>query len=206
MAYVITFRNYRPPRRYDSLPWTDARIEEAPDEDGPWAVLETIALSPVDADPENPAARDFTTELGTAAEQWYRVVFVDANGDEAQPTTAEQNAAAANTYATVDELARILKIRDPSDDQRTALERVLVVAAGEIDAEIDLESDSELSGWQLYLATEVNLERAVEHWKQQEAAFGVIDLGVAGSSFTARDSWERHAHKLAPIKDQWGLA
>lgn len=206
MAYVVTFRNYRPPRRYDELPWTQARIEEAAAEDGPWATLETVTLDPVDADPSSPAARNFTTELGTAAEQWYRVVFVDASGDEAQPTSAEQNVAAANIYATVDELARILKIRTPTDDQRVALERVLITAAGEIDAEIDLEADSELSGWQLSLAAQVNLERAVEHWQQQESYFGIIDLGASGPAFAARDSWERHAHKLAPLKEQWGVA
>ena len=56
-------------------------------------------------------------------------------------------------------------------------------------------------------SSQVNLERAVEHWRQQESPFGLVGLGPEmGSSFTARDSWERHAHKLAPLKDQWGLA
>jgi hypothetical protein len=40
-----------------------------------------------------------------------------------------------------------------------------------------------------------------------EAPFGILsvdDLGVA--TRTARDTWERHAHKLAPLKRQWGFA
>src|SRR5687767_11302226 len=110
---------------------------------------------------------------------------------------------------TTTELARVLKIRTPSAEQLTALQRVIDVAEGEIDAEIDLADDATaLAGWQLALCEEVALERAVEHWRQQESPFGLIgvggDLGV--TERTARDSWERHAHKLAPLKNQWGLA
>ena len=87
------------------------------------------------------------------------------------------------------------------------MERVLLVAAGEINAEIDLATDDGLAGWQLSLAAEVNLERAVEHWRQQEAPFGLIGLGPElPAERTARDSWDRHAHKLAPLKAQWGIA
>lgn len=205
---VITFENYRPVPRYDSLPWTQARIEEAATATGTFTAIETIALSPVDADPENPATRDFTTEEATDTPGlWYRIVFVDANGDESLPTAPVQNGPAGSSYATVDELARILKIRQPTADQEVAMQRVLLAAAGEIDAEVG--SDDELTGWQLALATEVNLERAVEHWRQQEAPFGLLGLGTefgGGAERTARDSWERHAHKLAPLKASWGFA
>lgn len=112
------------------------------------------------------------------------------------------------TYATATELARILKIRAPSPEQTVAMQRVLDVAAGEIDSEIDLSATATpLAGWELALAAEVNLERAVEHWRQQESPFGLVGLGPElPMERTARDSWERHAHKLAPIKNQWGLA
>lgn len=205
---VITFENYRPVPRYDSLPWTQARIEEATTATGTFTAIETQALSPVDADPENPATRDFTTEEATDTPGlWYRIVFVDANSDESLPTAPVQNGPAGSSYATVDELARILKIRQPTADQEVAMQRVLLAAAGEIDAEVG--SDDELTGWQLALATEVNLERAVEHWRQQEAPFGLLGLGTefgGGAERTARDSWERHAHKLAPLKASWGFA
>jgi hypothetical protein len=113
---------------------------------------------------------------------------------------------AASAYADVDELARILKIRTPSTEQTTAMERVLLMSAGEINSEIG-RSNSELSGWQLALAEEVNLERAVEHWRQEESPFGLVGLGAElGSAFTAKDSWERHALKLAPLKEEWGIA
>jgi hypothetical protein len=118
-------------------------------------------------------------------------------------------------YADADELARILKIRNVSAAQSDALERVLDVAAGEIDAEIGFSLDddgiqeSPLAGWQLALVAEVNLERAVEHWRQQESPFGLMGIGSefgGGAERTARDSWERHAVKLAPLKQTWGLA
>ena len=33
---VITFEEYRPVPRYDGLPWTELRIEEASVKTGPW--------------------------------------------------------------------------------------------------------------------------------------------------------------------------
>jgi hypothetical protein len=111
-------------------------------------------------------------------------------------------------YTTTTELARVLKLRAPSAEQLVALQRVLDVAEGEIDSEINLAADADpLAGWQLALCAEVALERAVEHWRQQEAPFGLIGLGPEmPAERTARDSWDRHAHKLAPLKNQWGLA
>lgn len=209
MAEVITFEQYRPPRRYDSLPWTHVSIQEAPDDEGPWTELEVIALDPVDADPENPAYRSFTTQLGTAPELWYRVEFVDADGDTSQPTVPVQNlpsetAPLVTAYATVSELARILKVRAPSPEQEIAMQRVLDTAALEIDAEVGRTEPYEDPP---ALVVEVNLERAVEHWQQQEVPFGIIFGGGEGIAVTtARDTWQRHAHKLAPLKQTWGLA
>ena len=82
MAQVITFERYRPVARYDATPWTQVRIEESDtsdlSDDTVWTALETQALSPVDADPENPAYRNFTTDLASDDEDlWYRICFVD---------------------------------------------------------------------------------------------------------------------------------
>jgi hypothetical protein len=111
-------------------------------------------------------------------------------------------------YTDITELARVLKIRTPTADQEAALQRVLDVAEGEINAEIDLADDADpLAGWQLELCAEVNLERAVEHWRQQESPFGLLAVGVdIPAERTAQDSWSRHANKLAPLKNQWGVA
>jgi hypothetical protein len=57
------------------------------------------------------------------------------------------------------------------------------------------------------LVVQVNLERAEEHWRQLESPFGLIALGVdVPAERTGQNSWERHALKLAPLKQQWGLA
>jgi hypothetical protein len=206
MTQVISFEDFVPSARYDSLPWTEARIEEAATLDGTYALIDTIALSPLDADPSNPAARDFTTQLGTADELWYRIIFADADGDESEPTSPIQNIASSTPYATINELFRILKITNPTAAQTLAGERVLLAASGEIDSEIDLAADADpLAGWQLALAEEVNLERAVELWRETPWGIVGIDSDI-GATHTARNTWERYAHKLAPLKNQWGLA
>ena len=205
MAEVVSFEGYRPPPRYDSIAWAEARIYEAATADGTGTLIETIALSPADADPTDPAYRSFTTELGTAPALWYWIVFADGTGDTAPATEPVQNV--ASSFVTVDELFRVLKIRTPSPEQRAAGARVLASAYVEIQNEIDLRADVELTAGERNLAAEVNLERAVEHWRQQEAPFGLVELtGMGAAERTGRDSWERHAVKLAPLKDQWGIA
>lgn len=115
-------------------------------------------------------------------------------------------------YADTDELFRVLKVRGtPTSEQTAAAERCLEAAAGEIDSEIDLAADVTLEPWQLELVTAVNLERAAEWWAQQEIHFGIVlsgdtALGGGVGERIARDTWERHALKLAPLKNQWGLA
>lgn len=212
MTVVVTFENVTPVARYDALAWTEARIEEATTATGTYAEIETIDLATLpgglDADPSDPATRNFTTELGTADGLWYQIIFVDADGDESAPTDPIQNVSSGTAYATVDELARILKLRPPSAAQTVALVRCLAAAALEINAEIDLADDADpLTGPQLALAAQVNLERAAELWQQQEIAFGIVGLGTEfGPTHIARNTWDKHAYTLAPLKNQWGFA
>lgn len=91
MGYVVTFKDYMPTPRYDGQVWTNALIQEAVSKDGPWVTIQNIPLAPLDADPENPGIRNFTTELGTIEEGWYRIVFADATADQVQPTAPVQN-------------------------------------------------------------------------------------------------------------------
>ncbi len=111
-------------------------------------------------------------------------------------------------YGTTAELARILKIRTPTAEQTLGLTRALTSATVEIDAEIDLADDATaLTAAQLLLIEEVAIERGVEHWKQSESPFGLVGIGGEfGATHTSRDSWDRHAHKLAPVKSRWGMA
>jgi hypothetical protein len=98
---VITLTDFSPPPRFDGLPFTQARIEEAATASGTFTAIETFALDPVDADPESPASRSFTTEDATLDDGWYRVVFIDANGDESQPSDPVHSGGGA--YFTVAE-------------------------------------------------------------------------------------------------------
>lgn len=208
MTVVVTLEDFRPSPRYDSEPWTDARIYEATTAAGPWTLLETIAITPVDADPENPAYRSFTTDLGTADELWYQIVFIDADVSTGQPTVPVQNVPDdLPTYGTVSELARILKISSPTAAQETAMRRVLAASAGEINNDIDFVDVTTLLEWQCALATQVNLERAAELWKLQEVQFGIVGIGSEfGATHISRDTFLKHSITLWPLKQQFGFA
>lgn len=213
MAQVVTFEGYRPVARYDATPWTDVRIEESDtdtlSDTTVWTEVETVALSPVDADPENPAYRDFTTELASdTADLWYRIIFVDGSGDESLPTTPVQNVAASvSAFATAEELFPILNIRTtPSAAQEAKANRVLLAAAGEILRELDFEDGVELDGHGTALCATVNLQRAAELWREEEIQSGIL-LGVDGAAaYIAKDTWERHAAKLSTLKSRFGFA
>lgn len=212
MTQVVSFVDYTPAARFDGDPWTEVDVEEADtiagdSVTGLWTVIETIPLSPVDADPEDPATRSFTTTLAGDGELWYRLVFRDADGDEQQPTLPVQNALAGPTYATVDELARTLQIRNPTPEQADAMTRVLSAAAAEINHEIGLHDDEALNSDELQLAAQVNLQRAAELWGLQEVPLGLAGIGSEfGSAHLARNSWEKYAFTLAAIKRGWGIA
>jgi hypothetical protein len=209
MSVVVSLEDYRPAPRYDSLPWTNAMIQEGTSADDPaWVTLETQPLSPLDSDPANPAYRNFTTTLGTAEELWYRIVFLDATMATGLPTVPIQNVEDDRpVYASVSELAALLRVNAVA--RHDSLLRVLKSAADEIDAEIGLEDiDATTLPYSNppAIVRQVNLERAVEHWKQEQSPFGLVGLGPEmPAERTARDSWDRHAHKLAILKGSWGF-
>jgi hypothetical protein len=209
MTQVISFEDYLPSPRYDSLPWTSVQIGEGSSVDGPFTLIDTIAITPVDADPSLPAYRNFTTSLASdTADLWYQLTFFDAGGSFAQPTYPVQNTAEDRPiYASVSELATVLKVR--ASDRGAALRRVLESASTEIDSEIgtaDIAGTALPYGSPPAVVSEVCLERAVEHWNQMQSPFGIVGLGDLGATYTARDTWDRHAHKLAVLKASWGLA
>ena len=125
----------------------------------------------------------------------------------ATPTTPLQNTSGGalldvEPYATAAELATILQVNATSNAD--ALDRVLIAAAGEINSEL---GRSDLAGWELQLAAQVNLARAEELWKQMKAPWGVIGLDSEfGATRIARDTFARHAQALAPLKREWGIA
>lgn len=123
--------------------------------------------------------------------------------------SAPGDAPTGDTYATADELARILKIRTPSTEQTAALERVLLAATGEINDEIDSEDDPpDLTAAHLALVQQVCLDRAADLWRHTETIPGVVGLlgDESAPSLPGRYSWERYAARLATTKERWGLA
>jgi len=111
-----------------------------------------------------------------------------------------------DAYIDVDELMRVLVIRTPTAAQLAEGDRVIVTAAAEINSEIAREDDT-LPDWGVALCALVNLERAVEHWRQAEAPFGVT--GLTGETIpipTPGDTWPRYAAILAPLKEGWGVS
>lgn len=110
---VITFTDYVPIARFDGTPWTQVEVHEASAVEGPWVLLETQALSPVDANPADPQSRNITTELATLTNGWYQLIFLDATGDEQNPTQPIQNLeeGAALYTPTIAEVGALLRTR-----------------------------------------------------------------------------------------------
>jgi hypothetical protein len=208
MAEVVTFVGYRPPQRFDAIPWTEVRIQESAAADGTYTEIDVVVLDPVDTDPAYPSPRSFTTEQGTALDYWYRVIFADATGDTCQPTTPVRNTAAGAVsavvpYADAAELFRRLKIRTPTADQTTAADRILIAATGEVNKKMGRLTD--LDAAELALATEVTLERGAELWNESEVPFGAIGLdSPTGPVFVSRHS--RALAKLTVAQESWGCS
>lgn len=78
---VVSFTDLEPTPRFDSVPWTQVTVEESDKSDGPWTLLATINLIPVDADPSEPASRSVTVANATLDSGWYQITFLDDAGN-----------------------------------------------------------------------------------------------------------------------------
>jgi hypothetical protein len=107
-------------------------------------------------------------------------------------------------YATIDELAQALRIR-VTETNTEGLQACLDAAAQEIDHDADRPADEPIPANDP-LANRVNLARAVEWYKANDAAFGVVGFDESGALQTPKDSFARHAQALTPLKLQWGIA
>lgn len=109
-------------------------------------------------------------------------------------------------YANVDELAAALRV-SAAAVSLSALAACLDAAAAEIDAAIDrVDPAVPLTSDQLALVNRVNLVRAVEWWKANDAAFGVIGFADTGALQAPRNGFNRHRSALRPLKQQHGVA
>jgi hypothetical protein len=209
MSEIVSFQNYLPAARYDSVPWTQALIEEADTSTGTWATIDTITFDVPDPDPADPQERSFTTPNGTAPDLWYRVTFLDDFDGTSMPTTAFQNTGVASQpYATTDDLFRVLKVRTPTDDQTVAAQGDLDTATLEINAELDWADDhTPATSDQLDLMKNVCINRAADLWRHRESIPGVLGgLDDVMPTAPGRYSFARYVAMLSPLKDQWGVS
>jgi len=111
-------------------------------------------------------------------------------------------------YATVCELQVNLGIENPTPVQTAGMQRCLDEAAAEIDWELGFDpTDNPAPSPPHPLMVGVNLDRAVEHWRQAKSPFGLIGIGVDTVPIIAgRDSWYRHHLKLKPLRMLQGIA
>lgn len=108
-------------------------------------------------------------------------------------------------YATTEELAQALRIRE-TPSNTPMLQACLDAAAVEIDHEVDWLEAPPSEPEKTALLNRVNLVRAVEWYKSNDAAFGVIGFDQTGALQAPRDGFMRHAYELTPLKEQWGIA
>lgn len=83
---IVSFTEYIPIARFDGIPWDRVTIEESADvggaSDGNWVQIDTILFADPDSDPKEPKSRSFTTDEATLDIGWYRVTFLDAQGNQ----------------------------------------------------------------------------------------------------------------------------
>lgn len=113
MPFVHSF-TFTPPKRFDGASWRNVRIEQSIDNVAAFTTVETIALtstdvspSGFDTDPSNPQMRSITTDSATLEKGYFRVVWLDLEGDASPPSNSVFSPAApsAEAFATVADVA-----------------------------------------------------------------------------------------------------
>lgn len=108
-------------------------------------------------------------------------------------------------YATADEFLRRLGV-SPTPEQTVQAQGCLDAASQEIDSHLgwDVTTPPTPTAEQQALLEIVNIDRASEHWRN--TPFGALPQGPElPPVLTARDSWYRHARKLASLESEWGV-
>ena len=105
-------------------------------------------------------------------------------------------------YCTPEEVAAALHINLTASNG-PQIDKCIAAAATEIDHAVD-RVDPIPAGDEL--ANRVNVLRAVEWWKANDAAFGVIGFDQAGVMQVPRNGFRRHQAALTPLKQRWGIA
>lgn len=109
-------------------------------------------------------------------------------------------------YATVDELAVALRVAvTPANTDR--MQACLDAAAAEIDHWLGDIDTLPLPEPPPALAVQVNVARAVEHWKAADVLFGAAGSDTIGVlAAEPGDDFAKHAADLMPLVQSFGVA
>ena len=191
MTFVRSFEGFKPPPRYEpeADPFTKAKLEESAERDGTYALIETIALEPVDPKPADPSTRNFTTDKATLDPAYYRVTWEDASGDQFvgtpiyyplvpawQPSVADVAALIrARTRISGGELA--MTFNDETKPTGVEVERLIAQAVRRVATSIgsdpcnsDLEQDAQYAA-ALYAAMLVEQSYYPEQTTREQSSF-----------------------------------
>jgi hypothetical protein len=140
MAFTRTFQGFAPPRRFDGVPFTEALIREAEAQAGPYTTIDTIALSPVDADPSAPAVRNLTTAEATLEDGWYIIRWRDDNAATFDSSPINYATGAEARFATVGDMA-VRQGRTFTDSEVDTVDLLIQLATSTIAAVADKDDE-----------------------------------------------------------------
>jgi hypothetical protein len=215
VSEVVTFVGYRPPARYDQLPWTQAVIQEAATETGSYTTVDTVTLTPVDSRPVRPGP----TVVHDRARHRPRLLVPGSvprrNGrqqpaDQPDPERRRINRGHAR-LRDPGRAATGAAETAPTAAETVAMQRDLDVAAREIDWDLSYDPASNPAPApataEYALLADVNLDRAVELWATHQRPFGAQQAGADMMPLVApRDTWHRHHLRLNPLRTSFGVA
>ena len=112
MSIVHTLTGAQAPVRADTEVWTSVRIEQSLDK----VDIDTVgvqALDPIETDPQEPVPNRTITFESEFASAFFRLVWLDADGDESVPTAWVQDDAEGSLewMPTPEEVAPLLRAR-----------------------------------------------------------------------------------------------
>src|SRR4051812_48127601 len=145
-TYVVSLAGNVPPVRYDSVAWTKAKLEEATTETGSYSLIETFTLSPVDSDPTNPAARNFTSAKATASTNWYRISFEDASGNLALTSPVFNSAQGSASLCGIADVRALLQSSSADTGQNALIEHMIPQASEAVSKDCEREFAPAQSG------------------------------------------------------------
>lgn len=210
---VVTLERWFPPSRRDvptPLPWTAARMEASADTDPLVFTSRRVvdfAGTPegLDDDPRYPMPRTLTAEDSLPSDVWWRVVFIDADGDESLPSLpirvvpwrpSLQDVAdkcPEHTRIPIDAGGGVSRTFDEqTDPTASAVQGLITSAVDEVEARVGTR----------ITATEETLARVTAAWHAAAAVQDAVRKeGVDDADSSRGWAWASYIACLGDLKD-----